>query len=283
VVSGEAGLRRADVACGGPPVEVMLKCERLRWVAVTSAGYTPYDKPEVWEWLKRRGVIFTNGSSTFDEACAEHVLAMMLGICRQLPACVERQRGGGAEWSKGLRPKMQVLEGRRAILYGYGAIGRRLAELLAPFRMEIVGVRRKVHGDETVRVVTEPEADGLLTGFDHVVNILPANRGTERYFDAARFGRMRKGAMFYNIGRGATVVQADLIRALESGRVGAAYLDVTTPEPLPTEDPLWRAPNCWITPHIGGGYFDERERVVRHFVENLGRFDRGEPLKDRVV
>jgi phosphoglycerate dehydrogenase-like enzyme len=283
VVSGDAGLAEAEVAFGGPPVALMLKAEKLRWVQVTSAGYTPYDRPEVWEWLKARGVAFTNGSSVFDEACAEHLLAMMLGLCRQLPRCVERQVAGGSEWSKGFRGGMRVLQGERAILYGYGAIGRRLAELLAPFRMEVVGVRRRIRGDENVRVVTASQADEMLAEFDHVVNILPANAGTEHFFDAARFGRMRKGAMFYNIGRGATVVQADLIAALESGQVGGAYLDVTTPEPLPVGDPLWKAPNCWITPHTGGGYVDGQERVARHFLENLGRFVRGEALTDRVV
>jgi phosphoglycerate dehydrogenase-like enzyme len=283
VVSGDETLAEAQVAFGGPPVELMLKAPKLRWVQVTSAGYTPYDKPEVWEALKAKGVAFTNGSSVFDEACAEHLLAMMLGLCRQLPRCVERQVSRSDEWSKGFRGAMRVLQGERAILYGYGAIARRLAELLGPFRMEVVGVRRRARGDENVRVVTESQADAVLGEFDHVVNILPANAGTEHFFDGARFGRMKRGAMFYNIGRGATVVQADLIRALESGQVGAAYLDVTTPEPLPAEDPLWKAPNCWITPHLGGGYPDGNERVARHFVENLARFERGETLKDRVV
>jgi phosphoglycerate dehydrogenase-like enzyme len=155
--------------------------------------------------------------------------------------------------------------------------------MLAPFRMEVVGVRRRVRGDENVRIVTESQADAMLGEFDHVVNILPANAGTEGFFDAARFGRMKRGAMFYNIGRGSTVVQGDLIGALESGQVGAAYLDVTTPEPLPAGDALWKAPNCWITPHTGGGYADGQERVARHFLENLGRFERGEALTDRVV
>jgi phosphoglycerate dehydrogenase-like enzyme len=282
VVTGEEGFLRAEVAFGGPSVELMMKGEKLKWVAITSAGYTPYDKPQVWEWFKSRAIAFTNGSSTFDESCAEHLLAMMLGLCRQLPVCVERQRTTRG-WSEGLRGMMRVLEGSSAILFGYGAIGRRLAELLKPFGMKMVGVRRKPRGDEGIRVVTEAEADGMLSEFEHVVNILPASDSTAGFFHAKRFARMKPGAFFYNIGRGATVAQPDLIRALENGQVGAAYLDVMTPEPLPPEDPLWNAPNCWITPHIGGGYWDERERVVRHFLENLRRFEKGEALVDRVV
>jgi phosphoglycerate dehydrogenase-like enzyme len=118
VVSGDAALAEAEVAFGGPAVALMMKTSKLRWVQVTSAGYTPYDRPEVWKWLKSRGVAFTNGSSVFDEACAEHLLAMMLGLCRQLPRCVERQVVGGGEWSKGLHGGIHVLQGSRAMLYG---------------------------------------------------------------------------------------------------------------------------------------------------------------------
>jgi phosphoglycerate dehydrogenase-like enzyme len=94
---------------------------------------------------------------------------------------------------------------------------------------------------------------------------------------------MRKGAIFYNIGRGNTVDQAALLTALQGGHLGAALLDVTEPEPLPPDHPLWSLPNCVITPHMAGGHSSEQERLVDHFLENLRRFERGEPLHDRVV
>jgi phosphoglycerate dehydrogenase-like enzyme len=94
---------------------------------------------------------------------------------------------------------------------------------------------------------------------------------------------MKPGAIFYNIGRGATVDQAALSDALHSGRLSAAWLDVTDPEPLPEDHPLLATPNCFITPHTAGGHVDEGRSIVKHFLENLGRFTRGEPLIDRVM
>ena len=92
-----------------------------------------------------------------------------------------------------------------------------------------------------------------------------------------------RGVVFYNIGRGTTVAEDALRAALTDGRVAAAYLDVTSTEPLPPENPLWSAPNCFITPHTGGGHATESVRLVRHFLANLTRFAAGEPLLDRVV
>jgi phosphoglycerate dehydrogenase-like enzyme len=94
---------------------------------------------------------------------------------------------------------------------------------------------------------------------------------------------MKPGAVFYNIGRGTTVDQVALIAALKAGPLSAAYLDVTDPEPLPPNHPLWTAPNCWITPHTAGGHDDEFGRLAGHFLQNLGRFGRGETLADRVI
>jgi phosphoglycerate dehydrogenase-like enzyme len=143
VVRGDEGLLRAEVAFGQPPVEGMLASKMLRWVHISSAGYTTYDRAEVWAGLKQRGVAFTNSSSVFDEACAEHVLAMMLGLNRLLPRCVERQRSARAWPEKGMRGGMRLLRGQSVIMYGYGAIGKSSARMLAPFEMEIVGVRRR--------------------------------------------------------------------------------------------------------------------------------------------
>jgi phosphoglycerate dehydrogenase-like enzyme len=116
-----------------------------------------------------------------------------------------------------------------------------------------------------------------------VINILPENAGTIRLFDRRRFGATKPGAVFYNIGRGTTVDQDALLAALNSGRLAGAYLDVTDPEPLPLDHPLWRAPNCFITPHTAGGRDDEFEQLVAHFLANLRRLQSGQPLLDRIV
>jgi phosphoglycerate dehydrogenase-like enzyme len=149
--------------------------------------------------------------------------------------------------------------------------------------MNVIATRRSPRGDEAVRVVSHEQTDALIPEADHVINILPANAGTERFFTADRFARFKPGAVFYNVGRGTTVDQQALIAALYNGQVAAAYVDVTDPEPLPPDHLLWRAPNCFITPHTAGGHHDEFERLVEHFVHNIRRFEQNAELQDQVV
>ena len=116
-----------------------------------------------------------------------------------------------------------------------------------------------------------------------MVNILPDSGSTRQFFNDIRFAGFRPGAVFYNIGRGTTVDQDALLAGLRSGRVGAAWLDVTDPEPLPEGHPLWQEPKCFITPHIAGGHAGETMTLVRHFLDNFQRFIQGEKLVDRVM
>jgi phosphoglycerate dehydrogenase-like enzyme len=123
----------------------------------------------------------------------------------------------------------------------------------------------------------------LTTQAHHIVNILPESAETRHFFNRARFAAVKPGAIFYNIGRGVTVDQEALLEALRSGRIAAAWLDVTDPEPLPDDHPLWAEPHCFVTPHVAGGHVDEAKTLVRHFLTNLERFVHGEPLLDRVM
>src|SRR6185436_2571686 len=140
------------------------------------------------------------------------------------------------------RIRSRVLTGQTALIVGYGAIGRRLVELLEPLRINVVCVRRRPVGDEGVRVVPQDQIGEWLPRADHVVNILPENKETLGFFGPERIRAIKPGGAFYNIGRGTTVDQNALLAALRSGHVGAAYLDVTDPEPLPPDHPLWSAP-----------------------------------------
>jgi phosphoglycerate dehydrogenase-like enzyme len=276
-------LARADVAFGQPEPRQVIELSNLRWVHLTTAGYTRYDSPTVRDALSRRGAVLTTSSWVYEEPCAEHALAMMLSLARQLPPMLLEQQSDRAWRQAKHRARSRLLAGQTAVLFGYGTIARRLSELLGPLGMELVGVRRVPKGDEPIRVVPTGESDDLLGQADHVVNVLPAAAGTDLYFDARRFGLMKPGAAFYNIGRGTTVDQTALLPALQSGRLSAAYLDVTDPEPLPPGHPLWSAPNCYITPHTAGGHSEEFERLALHFLNNLKRFEAGQPLADRVI
>lgn len=276
-------LASADIAFGQPDAAAVRDSSSLRWVHLDSAGYDRFDNDAVRAALNSRGAVLTNSSSVYDEPCAEHLLAMMMALARRLPQAAVVQRESRAWPMMELRAESYLLRGQTALLLGYGAIIRRLAELLAPFRMNLVAVRRNKAGDEPIKVITEAELGAHLPHADHVVSALPANAGTEKFVNAARLGAMKRGAIFYNVGRGSTVDQDSLLEALKSGHLAAAYLDVTTPEPLPPSHPLWAAPNCHITPHTAGGHADEKERLVRHFAENLHCFLSGEPLNDRIM
>lgn len=275
--------RAADVAFGQPAVEDLLASTSLRWIHLTSAGYTRYDRDDLRQNLMARGAVLTNSSRVYANPCAQHVLSMMLAHNRRLSdALINQVEHRRWEYQR-LRPRVAVLDGQSVLIVGFGAIGRRLVELLQAFAVQIAAVRRRVAGDEPVRTFAHDRIDELLGESDHVVNVLPSAPGNERFFSADRFTRMKHGAAFYNVGRGDTVDQDALIAALRSGQLSAAYLDVTTPEPLPADHPLWTTPNCRITPHVAGGTQDEMRKLVDHFVENLQRIERGEPLVDRVV
>jgi phosphoglycerate dehydrogenase-like enzyme len=227
--------------------------------------------------------MLTTSSSVYDDPCAQHALAMMMAFARRLPESLKTQFGDRAwNWTQRRRESF-LLNSQTALLFGFGAIAVRLCELLAPFRMNLIGVRRTVKGDEPVRIITGEQVEEFLPRADHVINLLPGNQSTMRYFGEDRFGQMKPGAIFYNIGRGSSVDQEALLAALERGNLAGAYLDVTTPEPLPPDHPLWSAPNCFITPHSAGGQIREHHELVGHFLENLRRFAGGRELLDRIV
>ncbi len=276
-------LAEADIAYGQPVVEDTMRLPRLRWVALSTAGYTRYDRDDFRAALRARGAVATNASQVFADPCANHLLAQMLALTRNLPAQVLNQHGP-REW-RYLEDRFTngVLTGQCFLLLGYGAIGRRLAELLKPFGGRIIAYRRKPTGDEGVEVVTDAGLPAALAAADHVCNSLPDSNSTKLFVNAARLAQMRPGARLYNVGRGETVDQPALIAALESGHVGAAYLDALDPEPLPPDHSLWTAKNCHITCHIGGGTRDQDDKLARHFLGNLRRFERGETLVDRIV
>jgi phosphoglycerate dehydrogenase-like enzyme len=285
LVSGpaDATLADADIALGQPDPAALITAPRVRWVHLTSAGYDRYDTPAVRAAMAQRNGQITNSSLVYEEPCAQHALAMMMALARQLPQSLDAQRFDRGWLSDKRRIESFLLTGQTAVILSYGAIARRLIELLTPFRMTIYAVRRLVRGDEIVPAVAEKHVASVLPLADHLINILPGGEATWRYMDAAKLALLKLGAIFYNIGRGGTVDQDALLAALQSRRLRYAYLDVTDPEPLPPSHPLWSHPSCFITPHTAGGAADEFERLAAHFLDNLRRFERGDALVNRVV
>jgi len=281
--SPDPSLPQADIVFGQPDAAQAIQSQRLRWIQLSSAGYARYDREDFRQALTRRGAMLSNSSSVYAEPCAQHALAFVLSAARQLPLAMLNQQTKRDWTAAAIRRQSHLLGGQSILILGFGQIARRLVELLTPLKMNITAVRRAVRGDEPIPTRPVTEIDALLPHADHVMNILPAGGSTDGFFTAARFALMKSGAVFYNIGRGATVDQTALRQSLSDGRLSAAYLDVTNPEPLPPTDPLWTTPNCFITPHTAGGAADEFDRVVRHFLDNLALFTAGSPPRDRVI
>lgn len=281
--SGGTGVGAAHILFGQPDPLAIAAAPCVRWIQISSSGYTRYDTPEFRTQMARRNIAVCSSAAVFAESCAAHVLSFMLAQSRRLPVALRSRHGQGEPDWHTLRRSCVPLTGQTAVILGYGSIGERLAGMLAPFNMNLLACRRRPRGDEEIPMVTLENLAGALAGADHIVNILPENPDTRHFFNADRFSQAKHGAIFYNIGRGATVDQAALVAALDTGRIAAAWLDVTEPEPLPPGEPLATHPRCYITPHTAGGHEGEVEHLVRHFLCNFRRFSEGELLCDRIM
>lgn len=217
------------------------------------------------------GVVLCNAVGVHDASVSEWVLAAILAMQRRLPEFLDLQRR--AEWNRNASEGVNDLDGQKVVVVGYGSIGRALAARLAPCGARVVGIARRpredAHSTEALPQVL-PEADV-------VVNLLPLNPETEKFVDSRFLALMKTGSLLVNAGRGRTVDTEALLDALNAGRIRAA-LDVTDPEPLSADHPLWRAPNVLITPHIAGGVARWDTRAYRFAGEQIRRYVAGQPL-----
>jgi phosphoglycerate dehydrogenase-like enzyme len=255
-----------------PEAEALLKqLPGLRFVQAFSAGVDSI-LPHV-----PQGVIVCSAVGVHDVSVSEWVMAAILAMQHRLPAFLDLQRR--SQWDRsmvepepGTRP-IGDLDGKTVLVVGHGDIGRALAARLEPFGANVVGVARSAR-DGAHATEDLPQ---LVPDADVVVDLLPLTPETEKFIDAKFLAQMKPGALFVNAGRGRTVDTGALIEALNAGRIRAA-LDVSDPEPLPSDHPLWRAPNLLITPHVAGTVTRWEERAFRFAGEQLRRYVAGEPL-----
>jgi phosphoglycerate dehydrogenase-like enzyme len=240
---------------------------RLRVIQTLSAGV---------DWLVGRvpeHVTVCNARGVYDAPLAEWVLGAILAMQRGLMQARDAQ--ARREWDPIEPPE---LLGRRVVILGMGSIGTAIADRLRPFGVEVVGVARTARAG----VRSLAELDEVLRDAEILVNILPLTSATRGLLDARRLGLLRDGALLVNAGRGPTVETAALVEELRSGRL-RAVLDVTNPEPLPKEHPLWDLPNVLISPHMAG---DSPASTIRAFElagDQVRRFASGEPLINEVA
>lgn len=266
----------ADAACGTLTPDLLARAERLRWLhsplAAPPAGYF---SPE----LIQHPLTVTNVRGIFNDHISAHILSFVLAFARALHRYIPQQQQH--LWQQLPRYEGTVhLPEAVALIVGVGGIGAETARLLSAFGVECIGVdpQRTEPPEGMKRLHSVDALDELLPVADFVIATVPHTPQTERMFNRERFGRMKRGAFFINIGRGATTSLDDLLAALLAGQLGGAGLDVFEQEPLPPEHPLWAQPGVLITPHVAlwGPYYNERRYKILE--ENCRRFLDGRSL-----
>jgi phosphoglycerate dehydrogenase-like enzyme len=253
---------------------VALGAPRLRWLHTMSAGV---DHP-VFRTFLDRGVVLTTSSGSSAAPIAGTAIMYLLALSRDLPRMLraqERHEWAWEPWSE--------LSGRRIAVLGWGPIGREVARLAVAHGMSPTVVRRTVRGDEGHPTRTLDELVDVVADHDVVVLALPLTENTRHIVSARVISAMQPGALLVNVGRGELVDQVALTVALRDGHLGGAGLDVTDPEPLPADDPLWSAPNVIITPHNSGSTDGTARRAVDAFFDNLRCWCAGGELRHRVL
>lgn len=275
-----AAFRTAEIIIGEPKEEELALAPSLRWLQLTCAGAERYVGAECFP----SGVQLTNVSGAFGVTVSEHVLAGVLALCRHLPAYRTYAyrtvaRPAGTE---------KLLFGAVAMVYGTGDLGAQTAKRLKAFGMKVIGVcrSRRPQSEDFDRIITMAEADRFLPMADLVVGCLPETKLTRGYFGKERIDSMKRDAIFVNVGCGSLADTEALASALQEGRLFGAVLDVTDPEPLPSEHPLRHLRNVVLTPHVAGigfGGAPETERKIASICcDNLRRYVSGWPLRNQI-
>ncbi len=272
-----ASLKGVEGIIGSPAPSVVLSAPDLKWLQVTSAGVDGYLKvPEIVE----SGLVITNLSGAFGRSISEFCLTMCLMLMKHM----QRYRDNQNEhvWRDEGRQASPV--GKDLLILGAGNLGTATARLFRPFRCRITGMRRSARAvpPEFDEMITMDGLDDALQKADIIVCALPETPETHKLLNAKRLQLLKKTAILINVGRGPLIDCGELALRLNAGLLWGAALDVTDPEPLPKDHPLWSARNAIVTPHITGGSFGHltatEEKLFEICRENLRRFAEGLPF-----
>lgn len=268
----DADLAWVDLQGSRDTAEVIALGRKLRWVSTLRAGIDAYDVAK----LRADGTILTNGTGINANAVAEYAVMGMLVSAKRFDMVV--RQADTREWTT-VAPGTQELAGGSVLIVGYGTIGRLIGDRLAAFGMTVTGVTRSGR-DGTLT----PDAwKARIGAFDWIVLAAPSTGRTQALIGAAELAAMKPTAWLVNMARGDMVDQTALIEALEARRIAGAFLDTVEPEPLPSDDPLWTAPNAIHTMHLSGrSQTTMFQRAGALFVKNLHAFLAGQPMENVV-
>ena len=267
-------LRRAVITYGLPPVARLAEAPGLRWIQLISAGVPQALCPAARE----RGLLVTNLAGLYGPTIAEHALALMVMLARNLHAVLRNQQQ--RRWDRGVAHTMADLHGKTLAVVGAGNIGQHIARLARAYGMRVLACRRRDRPTPFVdRVYPLRDLRAMLAEADFVAVAAPLTRHTEGLLGPAEFGAMKRGAVYVNVSRGGVAQEAALREALASGRVAAAGLDVFAAEPLPPEHPFWQLPQVVVSPHYCGETVNQSALPAERFARNLRAWRAGRELE----
>jgi phosphoglycerate dehydrogenase-like enzyme len=257
---------------------VQTSAPKLRWIQLTTAGY---------DHAKRQGVpahvTLCNAGEAYAPAVATHAVALLLALQRRIPTVLANQPRHA--WERAFTAQLTIPAAGTSAVIGFGPIGREIARMLRALGAKVVAVTRRGLPDAGAdEVVPASALHDVLPRVDAIVIASPYDPSTHHLIGEREFALCRKSAVLVNIARGAIVHSGALDTALRAGTIAGAGIDVTDPEPLPPDDPLWDAPNLIITPHCAGACGAlAGERLADLASDNLGRFVAGTPLRHVVT
>jgi phosphoglycerate dehydrogenase-like enzyme len=273
----ERHLPRATIVYGVPDLTRLHEATQLRWIQLASAGVPA----ALCGPAQGRKLLVTNLAGLYGPSIAEHALAMMLMLSRNLHVVHGNQQT--KRWDQTVNRTMRDLHGRTVGLVGLGNIGQNVARLCKALGMQVLGSRRRPGPTPNVdRVYGPSELRGMLGEADYVVVAAPLVAGTEGMLGPAEFTSMKTGAMYINVSRGGVAQESSLLEALRSGRLVGAGLDVFAVEPLASDHPFWTMPQVLVSPHYSGDTVNFSTLPARRFVRNLHSWLENCPLEGQV-
>lgn len=270
-------LAEADIVYGFLPVDCLGGATQLRWIQLISAG-VPYD---LCQPAREKGIVVTNLAGLYGTTIAEHALAMMLVLSRNLHVAMRQQQE--KRWDRKLRETMKDLHGRTFGVVGLGNIGQNIARMAKALGMRVVGCRRTPRPTPWVDgVYPREELRAMLAEADVVAVAAPLVPTTDGMLGPKEFAAMKPGTIYINVSRGGIAQENVLLDALRSGHVAAAGIDAFAVEPLPEDHPFWTMSQVLVSPHYSGETTNLSDLPAQRFARNLARWLTGDELEGRV-